>query len=265
MRFPSAMTDTHAHLNHRDFARDLAAVVERARASGVQRMIVVGYDLPSSRQAVALAERENGVFAAVGVHPHDAGACSPDAFAELRELACSPRVIGIGETGLDYYRNLSSKEAQQASLHAHLELAAEIGLPVILHNREAQADLLRLLAEASRQTKAGRVWHCFSGDAEDAQRALDLGLFLGLGGPVTFENAKHLREVVAELPLDRILLETDCPYLSPHPHRGQRNEPARLPLIAEELARLRRIPLSELIAQIEKNVETAFPRMKEAS
>jgi len=254
------MTDTHAHLNHRDFAVDLPRVIERARAREIERMIVPGYDLPSSQRAVELAEREAGVFAAVGIHPHDASSFSPRALGYLRELARHPRVVAIGETGLDYHRNLSSKEAQQASLRAHLELAAEAALPVILHNREAQEDMLALVAEVGGRLPGG-IWHCFSGETETAQRAVELGLFLSLAGPLTYRNAGKLRETASELPLERVLLETDCPYLSPHPFQGQRNEPGRLPLVARELARLRRIPLEALVAQTEKNVGAAFARI----
>jgi TatD DNase family protein len=258
------MTDSHAHLNHPDFASDLEEVLARARSAGVGRMIVVGYDLASSRRAVELAERETGVFAAVGVHPHDAETWSSEARPELRELARRGRVVAIGETGLDYHRDLSSREAQRASLQAHLEVAIEAGLPVILHNRKAAEDLLAILEGPIRRLPA-MIWHCFSGERELARRALELGLFLGLGGPLTFQNARRLREVAAELPLERVLLETDCPYLAPHPLRGRRNEPANLALIAEELARLRRISLETLLAQTEKNAEAAFPGLKEAS
>ncbi len=222
--------DTHTHLNHPRLRRRLAEVLARARGAGIAQMIVVGYDLPSSRAAVELAEEHPGLWAAVGVHPHEAATVEREALGCLRGLAKRDRVVAIGETGLDFDRDLSPRSAQMAAFREHLELAGEMDLPVIVHCREAQEALLEVL---SAHGDLKLVWHCFDGSREQAERALGLGMTLGFGGMLTYKRAEELRAVIAEVPLDRILLETDCPYLAPEPKRGRDNEPANLPIIAE--------------------------------
>ena len=212
-------------------------MLARARAAGVSAMIVVGYDLPSSRKAVELAGSNADVWAAVGVHPHDAADVSQDDLSEIRTLARSERVVAIGETGLDFYRDLSPRPAQEKAFEDHLGLGAELGLPVIVHCREAEEDVLAALE--SDMPRSPVIWHCFDGTLDHAHRALDLGLYLGFGGRVTYHNAAHLREVAATVPADRMLLETDCPYLAPEPKRGRDNEPANLGVIAEAMAAIR--------------------------
>lgn len=250
------LTDSHAHLNHHDFQGDLSSALERAAAAGVKAILVPGYDLPSSRAAVALAERFPQLWAAVGVHPHDATSLDAEGRRELARLARHARVVAIGETGLDYYRMLSPREVQQEALRFHLDLAAEAGRPVILHERETRGDLLRVLT--GRQGLAG-VWHCFSADPPAARAALELGLFIGLAGPLAFPRSDSLRETAAKLPLDRILLETDSPYLAPPPHRGRRNEPAHVRVVAEMLARVRQMPLTEIARLTTENAGQLFP------
>jgi len=250
------LTDSHAHLNHHDFQGDLSSALERAAAAGVDAILVPGYDLSSSRAAVALAERFPQLWAAVGVHPHDATSLDAEGRRELARLATHPRVVAVGETGLDYYRMLSPKEVQQEALRFHLDLAAEAGRPVILHERETRGDLVRVLS--GRQGLAG-VWHCFSADLPAAGAALDLGLYLGLAGPLAFPRSDSLRETATKLPLDRILLETDSPYLAPPPHRGRRNEPAHVRVVAEMLARVRQMPLAEIARRTTENVRRLFP------
>ncbi|MDH7568529.1 MAG: TatD family hydrolase [Armatimonadota bacterium] len=221
--------DSHAHLNHPSFADDLPATLQRARAAGVRAVLVAGFDLPSSREAVRLAAEHAEVWASVGVHPHDARTCDDETLAELARLLKAPRVAAVGETGLDYYRNLSPPEAQRHALRAHLALAREAGLPVILHDRDAHADLLQILREEGVPA-AGGVLHCFSGDETLARQAISLGLMVSAAGQITYGRSEALRRAVAAVPSDRLLVETDSPYLTPEPYRGRqrRNEPMRV-------------------------------------
>ncbi len=240
-----SVVDTHTHLNHPRLLGRLAQVLARARLAGVGEMIVVGYDVPSSEVAVGLAEQHPELWAAVGVHPHDAGGLEEGAFERLRTLAASEAVVAIGETGLDFYRELSSREAQMEAMQNHLALAAEMELPAILHCRAAQDSLLEIVSGCKRRSSAAApklVWHCFDGAGDHAERALGLGMALGLGGMLTYAKNEELRRAAAELPADRVLLETDCPYLTPEPERGRggrENEPANIGLIAECAAGLR--------------------------
>lgn len=239
---PASAVDTHTHLNHPRLYRRLTEVLDRARKAGVAEMIVVGYDLPSSELAVELAERHPELWAAVGVHPHDASDVDEKALDRLRELAGREGVVAIGETGLDFYRDLSPRQAQMEAFEAHLALAAEVGLPAIVHCRAAQEPLLDSLAEWQAGPVGdlpALVWHCFDGSEVEARRALDLGMALGFGGMVTYRKAEELRRVPARVPSDRFLLETDCPYLAPEPKRGRDNEPANVVIIGERIAQVR--------------------------
>jgi TatD DNase family protein len=229
--------DTHAHLHDPAFAGDRAATLARARAAGVARILTVGTDPASAGDAVALAAAHPEVYAAVGIHPHDAAAADDEALAAIAALARAPKVVAIGEIGLDYYRNLSPRDAQQQALRAQLALARELGKPVLLHCREAHADLLALL-DAEGVGPAGGILLCFSGDLEVARRAGALGLLVSIAGPVTYPNARRLGEVVRALGLASLVVETDCPYLPPQPWRGQRNEPAYLGTTAARVAEL---------------------------
>lgn len=242
------LVDTHVHLGFEQFDHDREAVLRRAAEAGVAWMIDVGADLPGSRRAVALAAREPRIWAAVGIHPHDADTVTPPALDELRTLAQGPRVLAIGETGLDYYRDLSPRPQQREAFAAQLALAQELGLPVIVHDREAHAETLGMLRGAS--SRAGLdlrgVLHCFSGDLEFAREVLDLGFYIGIDGPVTYPGARMLAEVARLVPLERLLLETDSPYLAPQARRGRRNEPAYVRLIAERVAELRGLSPEEV-------------------
>jgi len=231
------LIDSHCHLYMADFDADRPAVLARARSAGLGALVVVGYDLPSSRQAIDLAEQESDVYACVAIHPHHAADLTAAALTELQELASRPKVVGIGEIGLDFYRNLSPREAQEAAFRAQLRLADTLRLPVAIHDREAHAETMRILSEdAGRQSAV--VLHCFSGSDAMAAEAWSRGYFIGVGGPITYPNAGGLREILAAAPRDRILLETDAPYLPPTPHRGKRNEPAYLRLVVERLSAL---------------------------
>lgn len=258
------LIDTHLHLDFDAFDADRDQVVERAVATGVIRMITIGINRETSRRAVALAEQYEAVYAAVGIHPNDAGEWDESAKAELRHLAAHPKVVAIGEIGLDYYWDRVPRDRQQAVFRAQLDLAAELGLPVIIHDREAHADVLRVVqawaAEAAPGERQG-VFHCFSGDEEMARRALDLGFFIGVDGPVTFKNARRLQALVAALPLDRLLLETDAPFLTPHPYRGKRNEPAYVRLVAEKVAELHGGSLAEVAQTTTQNAQRLFAKL----
>ena len=228
--------DTHAHLHDPAFADDRAAVLARARAAGVARLLTIGTDPETSRAAIALAAEHADVYAAVGIHPHDAAQADAAALETIATLARAPKVVAIGEIGLDYYRNLSPPEAQARVLRAQLALARATGKPILLHCRDAHGDLLAAL-EADG-LGGGGIMHCFSGDLDVARRCVGLGLLISVAGPVTYPNARRLPEVVRAVGLDRLVVETDCPYLPPQPWRGQRNEPAYLPVTAARLAEL---------------------------
>lgn len=244
--------DTHAHLHFPEFDADREAMVGRARAAGVRRMLTIGTEPESSRAAVAMAAGEPDVWAAVGIHPHDASAGDAPALAEIERLATQPRVVAIGEIGLDYFRDLSPREDQQRVFRALLDLARRLGKPVVIHCREAHEDALRILSE-ERVSEVGGIMHCFSGDVAIARRCLDLGLLISLAGPVTYPNARALPDVARFVPADRLVIETDCPFLPPQGYRGQRNEPAYLAITAARVAELRGEPLETLAARLAAN------------
>ena len=244
--------DTHAHLHFPDFDADRAAVLARARAAGVRRMLTVGTEVPTSTAAVALAASEPDIWASVGVHPHDAAACDETALAEIERLIAQPRVGAGGEIGLDFFRNLSPRDAQERVFRRLVAHARRAGKPVVVHCRDAYAETLAVLAE-ERVAEVGGIRHCFSGDVDVARRCLDLGLLISLAGPVTYPNARALPDVARFVPGDRLVVETDCPYLPPQGHRGQRNEPAYLALTAARVAELRGEPLATLGPRMSDN------------
>jgi TatD DNase family protein len=249
--------DTHAHLHFPEFAGDLPAVLERARAAGVRRMLTVGTDVETSRAAIALARREADVWAAVGVHPHDAAAADEAALAEIERLAREPRVVAVGEIGLDFFRDLSPREAQERVFRRLFAVARRVGRPVLVHCREAHAEVLGILA-SEHVAEVGGIMHCFSGDVAVAGRCLDLGLLISLAGPVTYPNARALPAVARFVPADRLVIETDCPFLPPQGHRGARNEPAYLALTAARVAELRAEPLPALAERLGDNARRLF-------
>ena len=249
------LTDTHAHLDFPQFDDDREEVIARALAAGVGIIINVGADLASSRRAVALAEAHPQIYAAVGVHPHDAKTLTEEVLTELRELARHPQVVAIGEIGLDFYRDLSPRDVQRQAFERQLALARELDKPVIIHDREAHAEVMDTLR---RWQGLRGVLHCFSGSLEMARRAVELGFYISIAGPVTFKNARRLPEIVRQLPLERLLIETDCPYLAPHPHRGERNEPAYVRLVAEAVAEIKGLPLEEVARVTTANTQTLF-------
>jgi TatD DNase family protein len=244
--------DTHAHLHVPEFADDLPAVLERAQAAGVRRMVTIGTDVETTAAAIALARRVDGVWATAGIHPHDAGEADEPSFTEIERLAHDERVVAIGEIGLDFFRNLSPREAQERTFRRLLDLARRLRKPAVMHCRDAHAETLAILAE-ERVGEVGGIMHCFSGDVAIARRCLDLGLAISLAGPVTYPNARALPEVARFVPADRLVVETDCPYLPPQGHRGRRNEPAYLALTAARVAELRGEPLETLGPRMSDN------------
>jgi len=258
MTVPS-LVDSHCHLDMEQFDADRAAGLERAEECGVSMIVNPGIDLVHSRQAIALADQHPQVYAAVGIHPNSSADFSEQTLTQLRELVDHPKVVAIGEIGLDYHWDTVSRQQQARAFRAQLDLAAELGLPVIIHNREASTALAQILQEwaSSAQTRnsplAERpfwgVLHAFSGDAALAQAARGWNFALGLGGPITFKNARALHNLAPQLGLDRLMLETDAPWLTPHPMRGKRNEPAHVALVAERLAELLGTPIEEIAAR----------------
>ena len=264
MATPAKLVDTHAHLDFTKFDADRPQVIERARAAGVSAIVNVGTDLVSSRRAVELAEEYEAVYAAVGVHPHGAKKLDGATLGELRELAQRPKVVAVGEIGLDYFRNLSPPDAQRRAFQAQLAWASKMGKPVIIHDRDAHDEILKALTDwaagLGNSTLAGRlgVLHTFSGDLEMARKAIDLGFYISISGPVTYKNARQLPGIVRALPLDRLLVETDCPFLSPEPYRDKSNEPAYTRLVAERIAELKGVPYDRLARATTANAQRFF-------
>ncbi|AVX29654.1 TatD DNase family protein [Carboxydocella thermautotrophica] len=250
--------DTHAHLDDRKYDQDREEMLQRAREAGVERIVNVGYDLSSSRRSLALAEKYDFIYAAVGIHPHDSATANEDTWKQLLELAAHPKVVALGEMGLDYYRDLSPRPVQQGVFAHQMELAQQVGKPVIIHDRDAHADLLAMVKESRIGEKNGGVFHCFSGSWEMAKVCLDLGFYISIAGPVTFHNARKLTEVAAKVPLERLLIETDAPYLTPEPYRGKRNESAYVVWVLRKIAELRQMDPEELAVRTFDNACQLF-------
>lgn len=263
--------DTHAHLDFPDFANDLDDVIARARANGISKIITVGTNIESSKRAVALAERYPCVYAVVGWHPTEAGAAPADLRPALRELARHPKVIALGETGLDYHRlpvssvgqtNTSTDEIirkQNELFKQHLEVATELGLNVVVHQRDAFEDTVSVLKPFTGKLQA--VFHCFGGPPTQLAPVLELGAMVSFTGIVTFKNARVLRETVSAAPLDRFMIETDCPYLAPVPYRGKRCEPAYARETASAIAKIKGCSIETISAATCKNAESFFKRL----
>lgn len=249
------LTDTHAHLDRHEFGADLEAVLQAARDAGVSRIVTIGIDGGTSRAAVALAEKYPFVWATVGVHPHDA-AGDVD-WEEIGGLARHPRVVGVGECGLDYYRDLSPRDAQETVFRRQIAMAEEVGKPIVIHCRAAHADVMRILREGTPRPGRG-VMHCFSGDVAQANAYREMGFVISLAGPVTYPNSPKLKEVARALPLEDLVVETDCPWLAPQAKRGKRNEPAYVRYTASEVASLRGMTLEDLARATSENAGRVF-------
>jgi TatD DNase family protein len=249
------LVDTHCHLNDPEAFPDPAAAIAEARAAGVDQFIVIGIEGESNARALRLAEQFDCVFAAVGWHPNSCGQLPPSAIEELRSQLVHPKVVALGEIGLDYYREHTPPDEQRAALLMQLDLAAELGKPVVLHCRNAYGDLLDLLEARPPQAAD---FHCFSGDADDLDRALRLPGVIGVDGPLTYPRAHLLRSLISECPRDRVLLETDSPYLPPQPHRGKPNHPRWLPLVAGALAEIWETEVEEVVRITSENARRFF-------
>ncbi len=257
------LIDTHAHLTDGKFRDDLDGVIARAEESGVSAIIDVGEDLATSLQCIAHARQYKNVSASVGIHPRHAARASEAEVAEIARLADDPMVVAIGEAGLEYHYRPASRELQAGLFRRLLRVAIEKGLPVIVHCREAYADMIALLREAAAEGARG-VLHCFSGSGGDAEALLEMGYYISVGGPLTYPANDPLRSVVQNLPLERVLVETDCPYLPPQAHRGKRNEPANVLDVARELARLRGLTVERIAEIAAANAFRLFSRMRDA-
>lgn len=249
--------DSHAHLNDEQYDDDRDEVIRRALEQGVSRILNIGFNRETIETTLSLAEQYGFIYAAVGWHPHDAATMTDEDLKWIRTLTEHPKVVALGEMGLDYYRNYSPKEVQEEVFRRQIRLAREVGMPIIIHNREADRDVLRVLREEGAE-EVGGVMHCFGGDWSMAQECLEMNFLIGLGGPVTFKNAHLPKEIAARVPLDRLLIETDSPYLAPHPHRGKRNESGYVRLVAEKIAELRGISFEEVARKTSANACRLF-------
>ncbi|HWO76063.1 MAG TPA: TatD family hydrolase [Bacillus sp. (in: firmicutes)] len=249
--------DTHVHLNDKQFEEDLNEVIERALQKDVKNMVVVGFDRKTIERAINLAETYDFIYASVGWHPVDAIDMTEEDLELLETLSAHPKVVALGEMGLDYHWDKSPKEVQHDVFRKQIRLAKKVNLPIIIHNRDATEDVVNILREEGAN-EVGGIMHCFSGSVEIAKQCLDLNFYISLGGPVTFKNAKKPKEVAEAIPLDKLLIETDCPYLAPHPYRGKRNEPSYVSLVAEEIATIKGITYEEVTAQTTANAKKLF-------
>lgn len=249
--------DTHAHLDFEDFDQDRDAVIKNAQNANVSTIINIGINLETSKKSIELAEKYDFIYATAGIHPHDAGDMKSDQWAELVQLFNHRKVVAIGEIGLDYYRDYSPQDVQMEVLLRQLDLAVEYKLPVVIHTRNAWSDILPIFTE-QYQGKLSGVFHCFSGLEREAKILLDAGYFISFTGVVTFKNANALRIAAEYVPLDRLLLETDCPFMAPVPFRGKRCEPAHVPFIGKKIAEAKNIGVAEVAHHTNINVEKLF-------
>ena len=249
--------DTHTHVNDEQFDNDVAEVIARAQQEGVGKMVVVGFDRPTIEKAIQLIDTYEHIYGCIGWHPVDAIDMTDEDLAWIEDLAQHPKVVALGEMGLDYHWDKSPKDIQQEVFRKQIRLAKKMKLPIVIHNREATADVISILKEEGAE-EVGGIMHCFSGSAETAIECIDLNFYISLGGPVTFKNAKKPKEVAAQIPLDKLLVETDCPYLAPHPFRGKRNEPAYVKLVAEQIAEIKGIAFEDVARATTKNAEVLF-------
>lgn len=253
------LVDSHAHIQGSEFAADLHDVIDRANAAGVEQIVVVGGagELSSNEAAIAVARSFSGLFATVGMHPHDAKDVSEEDFRRLKDLTADPKVVAVGETGLDFYYDHSPRNLQMEIFIRFIHMARETSLPLVVHNRDAHGEVADLVRSEGRGDLRG-VIHCFTGDYEAAKTFLDLGFYISFTGIITFKNAEPLREVVRKLPLDRVLVETDAPYLAPVPHRGKRNEPSFVRFVAETVAQIKGLKLEEVAQATTRNAQELF-------
>ena len=248
--------DSHAHIQLDRFDSDRSVVIERAKNSQVSTILVVGFDISTSHLAVELADRYDHIYATVGLHPHDAKRFTPQTLREIALLAEHPKVVALGEMGLDYHRNLSPKSVQKRVFEEQLDLATQLDLPIVVHNRNAFDDILSILENRPQLT--GGVLHCFSENTKSMDRVIDVGFHIGIGGPVTYKKSQDLKQVVKVMPADSFLIETDCPWLAPQLRRGKRNEPAYITEIATKIAELRQVTIESVGQTSSQNFRKLF-------
>jgi TatD DNase family protein len=246
--------DSHAHLTVKAYRKDLDAVLRRTEEGGVTAIINASFDVPSSEAAVGLAKRHGNIYASVGIHPHDAKTLNIEALERLEELAANPKVVAIGEIGLDFYRDLSPRRTQEDAFRLQIGLAKKVGLPIIIHDRDAHQQTMHILKD---EKVSHGVLHCFSGDLNLARQGIELGLYISFAGPITY-NGRKAREILKWISQDRILIETDCPYLTPVPYRGKRNEPAYVRYVLERVAEVLEQPLEDVNRLTEVNTRQLF-------
>ena len=251
------LVDSHAHLDGDRFKDDLDATIKRAAGNGISHILTIGCDLNSSAASIKIAHQYENIYAAVGVHPHDATEIDATAINKLKEMLKHPKVVALGEIGLDYYRNLSPKDIQRNAFRQQIRLALEANKPIVVHDREAHAEVIEILKEENAQTIGG-VLHCFSGDLEMAKECLELGFYLSFTGTITYPKNTAIREIIKQIPIDKMLIETDCPYLSPQKFRGKRNEPAYVRYTAEKLAEIKGLSLIDVARVTSRNCYDLF-------
>lgn len=251
------LIDSHAHLDMKDFDKDREEIFERALEGGITHIVTIGIDLESSLEASRLSKEYDYIYATVGCHPHNADTCTPEILDRMAQIASEEKVRAWGEIGLDFFRNRSTKENQLKIFERQLEIADSLGLPVVIHDREAHEDVISILKKMGRGEKKG-VIHCFSGDADMASELIDMGYYISIPGTVTYNKAHKVKKVASVIPLDRMLIETDCPFLAPVPKRGKRNEPLFVTYTAGEIAALRNISFEEIATATASNAKTLF-------
>jgi len=248
--------DTHAHIDDPSYTGEFEEVITRMKSAEISRVTNVGYDLPSSERSVKLAQDYDFIYAAIGIHPHNAEGVTEETWNELILLAKQPKVLAWGEIGLDYYRDLSPRPIQKEVFIQQIKLANQVGMPIVIHNRDAHQDVLEIVK--AHPPLYGGVFHCYSGSWEMAVILLKLGFYLSFAGPVTYKNARHTVEVAKNAPIDRILVETDSPYLTPEPRRGKRNEPTYAREIVQKLAEIKNLSFEDVAVKTMHNAESVF-------
>ncbi|MCK5825734.1 MAG: YchF/TatD family DNA exonuclease [Desulfuromusa sp.] len=251
------LVDSHAHLDGKQFANDLDETIERATANGISHILTIGCDLESSESSIAVAEKYENIFAAVGIHPHDATEINEAALLKLKAMLTHPKVVALGEIGLDYYRDRSPRNIQRNAFRQQIRLAKEVDKPIIVHDREAHEEVVQILRDED-SAAVGGVLHCFSGDLKMAKQCLELGFYLSFTGTITYPKNEAVREIIKEIPIDRMLVETDCPYLSPQKFRGKRNEPAYVRYTAEKMAEIKGLTIEDVARVTSRNCHDLF-------
>ncbi len=249
--------DSHAHLDLPEFKKDMDDVIKRAKESGIENIITIGIGIKECQAAIKIADAYSFIYASIGIHPHNAKSLDLKALDFLEENAKNKKVVALGEMGLDFFRNHSSREDQIRAFRAQLDLAKSIKLPVVIHDRDAHAETLSMLEEEKNGLNGG-VIHCFSGDSEMAFKCIDMGFYISIPGTVTFKNAKKQHEVVKKIPIEKLIIETDCPFLAPVPYRGKRNEPLYVTHVAEAISRIKNMPVEEVARITTANSKKLF-------